>query len=79
MNYSFLADAIVIVHLLVVVYAVAGEAAIIAGYFMRWGFVRGPIFRISHLALIVFVALQAVFGMFCPLTEWEYHELLFAC
>lgn len=72
LNYALLADAIVIVHLLVVVYAAAGEAAIIAGYFMRWSFVRDPVFRISHLAIIVFVALQAVFGMFCPLTEWEY-------
>jgi hypothetical protein len=72
MGYLLFADIIVILHFLIVVYALAGEAAIIAGYFMRWGFVRGPIFRISHLALIVFVALQAVFGMFCPLTEWEY-------
>ncbi len=72
MSYSLLADIIVFVHLLVVVYTVGGEGAIIAGYFKGWGFVKGPIFRISHLALIAFVTLQAVFGMFCPLTEWEY-------
>ena len=29
-------------------------------------------FRVTHLAAVVMVALEAVVGVLCPLTEWEY-------
>jgi hypothetical protein len=33
--------------------------------------VRNPWFRYLHLGAIAFVALEAIIGMTCPLTEWE--------
>ena len=39
---------------------------------LHWAWVRNRWFRIGHLLAIVFVALESVAGMICPLTEWEY-------
>jgi hypothetical protein len=72
-GYSLLADLIVTFHFLYVVFAVGGQLAIMTGWFFKWQFVRQPIFRIFHLAAVSFVALEAVIGMICPLTEWEYN------
>jgi hypothetical protein len=72
MGYALLADLLVLVHLLFVGFVIAGQVAIVVGAFRRWGWVRNPIFRIAHAAAIVIVAAQAVGGVPCPLTEWEY-------
>ena len=72
-GYSLLADLIVAFHFLYVVFAVGGQLAIMTGWFFKWQFVRQPIFRTFHLAAVGFVALEAVIGMICPLTEWEYN------
>ena len=42
-----------------------------AGCFLKWKWVRNPLFRYLHLAAIVFVALEAILGYACPLTIWE--------
>jgi len=72
-GYSLLADLIVIFHFLYVVFAVCGQVTIMVGWVFRWQFIRQPTFRITHLIAIGFVALEAVIGMVCPLTEWEYN------
>jgi len=72
-GYSVLADMIVIFHFLYVVFAVGGQATILVGWVFRWQFIRQPAFRILHLVAVGFVALEAVIGMVCPLTEWEYN------
>lgn len=72
-GYSLLADLIAIFHFLYVVFAVGGQLTIIVGWLLRWHFIRLPTFRITHLIAVALVALEAVIGMMCPLTEWEYN------
>jgi hypothetical protein len=69
---AFLADLIVIVHFLYVGFTVGGEALVLIGAALRWKWIRNPIFRIIHLLACVLVAVEAVVGVLCPLTEWEY-------
>jgi hypothetical protein len=71
MAYRLLADLIVAVHVAYVGYVVIGQLLIWAGIPLRWRWVRNPWFRWTHLAMIGIVALEAVFGVSCPLTEWE--------
>jgi hypothetical protein len=71
MVYRLLADLIVAVHVAYVGYVVIGQLLIWIGIPLRWRWVRNPWFRWTHLAMIGIVALEAVFGLPCPLTEWE--------
>lgn len=68
---SLLADAILVVHVLFVAFVVGGLGFIWVGAWLRWGAVRNFRFRITHLAAIVFVAIEAIIGIACPLTVWE--------
>jgi len=69
--YLILADALLFLHVLVVVFIVAGLVAIYAGKTFAWSWVRNPWFRILHIATISIVALQSWIGVICPLTSWE--------
>jgi hypothetical protein len=72
MNPALLADLIVVVHLGIVLFVVLGLVCVLLGGFLGWQWVRNPVFRIAHLALISFVAIQgAGLGQLCPLTIWE--------
>lgn len=66
-----LADLILIVHFLFVLFVAGGFALILAGVKLGWQWVRNFHFRILHLAAIVFVALESLAGVMCPLTLWE--------
>ena len=66
-----LADAILLSHFAFVVFVVAGFLAILIGLLARWQWVHNRAFRITHLAAIGIVVLQAWFGQLCPLTIWE--------
>src|SRR6266545_3502640 len=67
---GWLADAVLIAHVLFVLFVVGGFALILAGA-RRWDWVRNRAFRTAHLAAIAFVAAEAVLGVTCPLTRWE--------
>ena len=69
--YLFLADALLFLHVLVVVFIVAGLVAIYAGKTFVWSWVRNPWFRLLHITAICIVALQSWIGVICPLTTWE--------
>lgn len=69
--YLFLADALLFLHVLVVVFIIAGLIAIYAGKALSWQWVRNPWFRIVHIAAIGIVVLQSWIGVICPLTSWE--------
>ncbi len=69
---AFLADAIVFIHFLYVSFCVLGEAVILLGGLLRWKWVRNIPFRIAHLAAVLLVAVEALLGATCPLTDWEY-------
>jgi hypothetical protein len=66
-----LADAILVVHFAFVLFVVLGFALVLAGGALGWAWVRNRTFRCAHLAAIVFVALEALAGVACPLTVWE--------
>ena len=66
-----MADAVLVVHFLIVAFIVGGLVLTWTGFFLRWRWIRSPVFRYLHLAAIVFVALEAIFGYACPLTVWE--------
>lgn len=72
MSYGFLADAIVAIHVVYMAFVVFGQLAIMAGAVLKWEWIRNPWFRITHLVAIVIVALEALLGIACPLTTWEY-------
>jgi polyferredoxin len=69
--YSFLADAVVVVHAGYVGFVILGELAILFGFLLRWGWIRNRTFRLVHLAAIGVVVLEAWWGITCPLTTWE--------
>lgn len=66
-----LADVILVVHFLFVLFVVVGLFAIYLGYFLKWRWVSNRMFRILHLAAIGIVVLQSWLGVICPLTIWE--------
>jgi hypothetical protein len=66
-----LADAMVLFHACYVAFVVLGLVAILAGIAFRWDWVRNPVFRLVHLAMILIVVGEALAGIPCPLTVWE--------
>ena len=66
-----LADLIDVVHLGIVLFVLVGQALILIGWLLRWGWIRGFWFRIAHLGTIVWVAVQGMCGEICPLTIWS--------
>jgi len=66
-----IADAILVVHFLVVLFIVGGLVAVWLGAPLGWQWIRNPGFRYAHLGAIAFVAGEALIGMACPLTVWE--------
>ena len=69
---SLFADFIVFIHLCYLVFTVGGEASILVGWLLGWNWVRNRVFRIIHLLSVLLVAFEAVMGIWCPLTLWEY-------
>lgn len=68
---QILADAILALHVAVVLFVVFGQLAILVGGWRRWAWVRNFAFRVAHLSLMVFIAAQSWLGQLCPLTVWE--------
>ena len=67
----WLADLILLLHLLIVLFNAGGLLLIVAGGIAGWRWVRGRAWRGIHLALALFIALEAWVGMTCPLTALE--------
>jgi len=72
MEYALFADLLAALHLGFIAFVVGGLVAILIGAALRWAWIRNRWFRVGHLLAIVFVAIEAVVGLICPLTEWEY-------
>ncbi|MEE8254837.1 MAG: DUF2784 domain-containing protein [Nitrosomonadaceae bacterium] len=66
-----LANAILIIHFLFVLFVVGSLPVIWIGAWLRLNFVRNIWFRIAHLFAILFVVGESLLGMVCPLTTWE--------
>jgi len=69
--YLVLADAILLAHALIVAFNVFSLPLIWLGGLLRWRFVRNFYFRAIHVLMIAYIAVQAVLGEICPLTNWE--------
>jgi hypothetical protein len=67
-----LADLILMSHLLFVAFVAGSVPVVWFGARRGWSWVRNRAFRVTHLAAIVFVALESLLGSVCPLTVWEY-------
>ena len=65
------ADALLILHTILVAFVILGLVVTFAGYLLNWRWVRNFWFRLSHLAVIAVVVLQSWLGLLCPLTSWE--------
>lgn len=70
-SFSAMADAVLILHTLVVAFIVVSLLLILAGGWRRWRWIRAFWFRFSHLAAIGIVVAQAWLGRLCPLTILE--------
>jgi hypothetical protein len=70
--YPLLADAVLILHVGIVLFVVAGLPLILVGGARGWQWVRKLPLRLLHLATIGYVAAQSWLGIMCPLTTLEY-------
>ncbi len=66
-----LADVILIIHFMFVLFVVGSLPLIWIGAWMGLDFVRNFRFRLGHLAAILFVVGESLIGMACPLTVLE--------
>jgi hypothetical protein len=66
-----LADAVLALHVALVVFVVGGLVVVVAGNLAGWRWVNRPIFRLAHAAAIAVVVAEAWFGLACPLTTLE--------
>ena len=71
MSPALLADLILYVHVAFVGFVVLSVPVILIGALRKWQFVRNPVFRITHCAAMVYVAVNTLLGIMCPLTIWE--------
>lgn len=70
--YQVLADAVLLLHMGIVVFVVGGLVLVVAGNTVaRWPWVNSLWFRIAHLIAIGIVVAQAWLGQVCPLTTLE--------
>ena len=66
-----LADIVLIVHFLYVLFVVGSLPLIWVGAWLKLNFVRNNGFRFTHLAAILFVVGESLAGVVCPLTAME--------
>jgi len=71
MDYGFWADVVGVFHALVVLFVVGGQAAVLAGWRLGWGWTRTRWLRGLHAATVVAITAIAALGEWCPLTVWE--------
>jgi hypothetical protein len=71
MRFQLAADFVVAIHLAYVAVVVLGFVAILIGAAAQWRWVHNPYFRLTHLAMILLVCLEAALGAACPLTTLE--------
>ena len=70
-TYLALADFVLTVHVLFVLFVVFGLILIVTGGFLGWSWVKNSWFRGLHLLGIGVVIAQAWLGIVCPLTTLE--------
>ena len=66
------ADLTLIAHAAFIVFVVAGQGLILAGWTLGWRWPRNLTFRLIHAGAIALVVLESWFGVVCPLTWLEF-------
>tara|TARA_R110002095_G_scaffold179858_4_gene157375 strand:- start:685 stop:1119 length:435 start_codon:yes stop_codon:yes gene_type:complete len=69
--YRLGADVTVVIHFAFVLFVIFGQVLITIGALAGWNWVRNIKFRVIHLASILFVVLESLVGVICPLTTLE--------
>ena len=69
--YKSLADAVLLLHTLFVIFVIAALLLTITGGLRHWRWVRNFWFRTVHLVCIAVVVAQSWLGLLCPLTTLE--------
>ena len=69
--FELLANAVLALHVSIVLFVVGGLVLVVAGNFLSWKWVNSIWFRLVHLAAIAVVVAEAWFGFVCPLTTLE--------
>lgn len=68
---AVLGQLVLAVHIVVIAFNVAGLLLVPVGAVLGWRWVRLFWLRLLHLASLAVVALQAVLGRACFLTDWQ--------
>jgi hypothetical protein len=71
MPYQLLADAVLTLHVAIVVFVIVGLLLVIAGNIWHWRWVNDLWFRLVHLAAIGIVVAESWLDVTCPLTTLE--------
>jgi hypothetical protein len=70
-QYRHLAEAVLALHVAIILFNLFGIVAIPLGAWRGWRFVRVFWWRALHVAILALVALQAVLAQICFLTSWQ--------
>ena len=68
----FAADLTLVAHAAFIVFVVAGQVLILAGWMLGWRWPRNIAFRLVHAGAIALVVLESWLGIMCPLTWLEF-------
>ena len=69
--WQWLADAVLVLHVVIVLFVVGGLWLIWLGRWRGWRWSDGWWFRLTHLSAIIVVVAEAWLGIVCPLTTLE--------
>ena len=69
--YQVLANGLLLVHVLFIIFVVGGILLILVGGIKQWAWIRNWWFRVVHLGCISIVVAQSWLGLICPLTNLE--------
>lgn len=69
--FLLVADVILLLHVLFVIFVVLGLVLIFVGGALAWSWVRYPWFRLIHMIAIAVVVVQSWLHIICPLTTVE--------
>ena len=68
---SLIADIVLVIHICVVIFMISGVVLIPIGYKFDWGWIANTQLRIFHTGMMVFITLETLLGITCPLTSIE--------
>ena len=68
---ALIADLVLALHFAIALFITLGLLLIPLGFVYSWSWIRNRRFRQIHAGLMLFVAIEAVFAITCPLTALE--------